>query len=164
MRRALTGLLAFSALFLGACSAIFPEPTATPRPTGTPTPTYPPSMTPPPTTTSTVAPPTTTPTLVMAPNLVPEGTPTAEWNGFPIMPGALAGSGDSGSYRFTIKATAVEIQLFYQKELVTKGWELFPAGVGQSGTILLIFSKGSETLPISIIPYQEDMFIVMLVQ
>jgi hypothetical protein len=155
--------LVLSLLFLSACSAIFPTPTPTPEPTATPLPTSTPTLTPLPTATVTLPPPTATPTLGLADNLVPEGTPAKTWNGFTIMPGALAGSEDSDSYRFTIKATAAEIQAYYQKELTTAGWAFVAGGAGETKTMLLIFSKEDKILTISILPF-DDLFIVMLLQ
>ena len=96
-------------------------------------------------------------------NLVPDGTPEKEWNGIPIMPGALAGSGDAGSYRFTIKATAAKIRSYYEKQLPEAGWNFFAAGTGETGSPLLIFMKENKTFSVSIIPF-DDLFIVMLVQ
>lgn len=151
------------ALLFAACSAIFPTPTPTPEPTATPLPTSTPTLTPLPTATATLPPPTVTPTLGLAANLVPEGTPAKTWNGLPVMPGALAGSGDADSYRFTIKATVLEIQTYYKTQLAAAGWEFGAGGAGQSKAILLIFSKENKILTVSILPFDE-LFIVMLVQ
>jgi hypothetical protein len=102
----------------------------------------------------------------MLAKLVPVGTPEKEWNGIPIMPGALAGNGDSAAYRFTIKATATEIQDYYVNALVHRlGWSASATGSGETGTLLLIFTnmQNTSTLSISIIPFDE-LFIVMLVK
>jgi len=78
------------------------------------------------------------------------------------MPGALAGSGDSNRYLFTINATVAEIQTFYQKQLKDAGWDFLTAGVGTTKTTLLIFGKDQAVFSVSILPY-DDLFIVMLI-
>ncbi len=79
------------------------------------------------------------------------------------MPGALAGSGDDESYRFTIKASQAEIQAFYEKALQAAGWTSFGLGSGENGNSLTIFLKDDKTFSVSIIA-SGDLFIVMLVE
>jgi hypothetical protein len=161
-------LLVVLGMLLASCSAILPEPTATPAPTATPSPTETP-LPPTPTLTST---PTLTPrpTLDLATRSAPAGTPEKEWNGITIMPGALAGEGDLGFYRFTINATSAEIQAYYKRRLAALGWTSFASGTSETGTLLLIFTKETQTVPkktktlsVSIIPF-DDLFIVMLIK
>lgn len=158
-------LLIITSLLLTSCSALMPQPTATPVPTDTPIPTDTPAPTATPLPTETPTPePTITPTETSGPDkLIPQGTPDKEWHGIKIMPGALAGSGDNGSYRFTIKATAAEIEAFYQKELSADGWTSLATGDGGNGSSLIIFIKDTKTFSVSIIP-SDDLFIVMLVE
>jgi hypothetical protein len=146
-------------ILLAACSAIIPEPTATPVPTSTPSPS--PTATPLPPTATTM--PTPVPTLDLVTSSVPVGTPAKEWNGLPIiMPGALAGEGDASFYRFTTKATPAQIQAYYKNRLAILGWTSLASGTGETGTTLLIFMKDTMTLSVSIIPF-DDLFLVMLV-
>ncbi len=95
--------------------------------------------------------------------MMPVGVPASEWKGIPVMPGAIAGEGDSTAYKFTIRATVEEIQSYYEKELAKQGINLLASGQGQNGSILLIFMKEVQTVSISIFPYQ-DLYIVMLVK
>ena len=164
MLKMISRLLVLSSILLAACSVLLPQPTATPAPTVTPLPTgtSTPTLTPLPMATATVA-FTVTPTQDLAADLVPKGTPEKEWNGFPIMPGALAGSGDAGSYRFTVKATVAEIKSFYDKELTAAGWVALTVGSSKTGASMLIFTKDAQTFTVSIIPFK-DLFIVMFVQ
>lgn len=159
-------LLIITSMLLASCSALQPLPTATPVPTETPIPTDTPepTATPLPTETATLL-PTITPTETSVPaDLTPKGTPDKEWHGIKIMPGALAGSGDDGSYRFTIKASKTDIEAFYEKELGAAGWSLAVTGGGENGGGLMIFIKDAKTLSVSILPSDEDdLFIVMLV-
>jgi hypothetical protein len=156
-------LLILTSLLLASCSALLPQPTATPVPTDTPIPTDTPAPTSTPLPTATSTPePTVTPTETIGPDkLVPKGTPDKEWHGIKIMPGALAGSGDDESYRFTIKASAEDIKAFYEKELGAAGWTLLGDGVAENGGGLLIFIKDTATFTVSIIQ-SDDLFIVML--
>ena len=164
MLKMISCLLVLSSILLASCSAILPQPTATPAPTATlfPTGTSTPTLTPLPTATATAT-LTVAPTQDLMADLVPKGTPEKEWNGFPIMPGALAGSGDAGSYRFTTKATVAAIESFYEKELKAAGWVFLTVGTGETGASMLIFTKDAQTFSVSIIP-SGDLFIVMLVQ
>ena len=115
------------------------------------------------TSTQTPVPATETPS---APELkMPTGKPDSKWEGFPIMPNAIAGEGDSKGYSFTIKASADDIQSFYAKELKKLGWNLFANGNGNNtGTILLMFMKGTDTFMVSIIPQPDGIMYVLLVK
>lgn len=151
-------------LILGAlaCSN-FMQPTPTPVPTSTftftpsPFPTATATQIP----TNTALPPTETPDVVL--DLVPVGEPDSEWNGIPIMPGAIAGEGDTGGYRFTIKASRDEIQAFYESELRKLGWTLLGLGQGDTGAAIMIFTGNDGTLSVSIIEHEAE-FIVMIVK
>jgi len=156
MKNALrAALLLQAALLLGSCSAFAPAPTATPTPTASGTPT---STT---TTTPTPRPPTETPDVLSA--LMPTGEPAASWNDIPIMPGALAGEGDEGSYTFSIQAAPEEVQAYYDAHLAALGWSAFAAGQGETGALLLVFMKGQEMITLSIIP-GDGVTVVMLVK
>jgi hypothetical protein len=95
---------------------------------------------------------------------MPSGTPLAEWEGIPVMPGALAGDGDRSGYSFTVKAAPEEIQDFYEKELAKLGLNLFASGQGTTKAIMLIFMKGTDTVSVSIIPQEDDLVYVLIVK
>ena len=95
--------------------------------------------------------------------LVPTGQPASDWNGIPIMPGALAGEEKDGIYRFTTSASREEIQEFYTREMSQRGWELSGTKEGNVGAILLIFSTDEDTVSISILPDQSR-FLVMIIK
>jgi hypothetical protein len=157
-------VIAFLSLVLGthACSSLMqPTPTAIPTSTFTFTPSLAPTATVTQTPTSTALPPTQTPDVISG--LLPAGEPESEWNGIPIMPGAIAGDGDAGAYRFTIQASRVEIQAYYESELRKLGWTLLAAGEGEAGNVIMIFTGEGGTLSVSLIR-NEDEFIVMLVK
>ena len=87
----------------------------------------------------------------------------SEWNGIPIMLDALAGEEKDGVYRFTTSVSRAEIELFYNRELSQRGWELLGRKEGNVGAVLLIFSNADDTVSISILPDQNK-FLVMIVK
>lgn len=148
-----------------ACSAFTPEPTPTVAPTATETPVPSPTTTntPPPSLTPTTK-PTHTPTVDPIEALMPVGDPAAEWQGIPIMPEAVAGEGDSSSYRFAIEATKFEIQAYYNREMGKLGWETFATGTNDAGEVIMImYSKGDEITTISFLKGPDGLIIVMFV-
>ena len=153
----------FMAIFVGvlaSCNVLAPAPTATPTatPTAFPTATKTATIFP----TETPIPQIETPASPALP--LPSGTPAADWEGIPVMPNALAGNGDATGYAFTIKTSTDEIQSFYQAKMAKIGWNLLANGQGTTGAVLMIFTKGSDTATISIIPQTDDVIYVMLVK
>jgi hypothetical protein len=80
------------------------------------------------------------------------------------MPGAIAGEGDSKGYSFTTKASADEVQNFYEKAMPKLGWNMFASGQGATKAVLLFFMKGSDTVSVSVIPQPDELVYVMLVK
>jgi hypothetical protein len=165
-------LLFILAIAMIACNALAPKPTATPVSTATslPTSTLEPTIPPVPTenpvgtekpTEMDVA-PTETDSGPALPT--PAGTPAKEWNGIPIMPGAIAGADEGNVYSFTTQSSVDEIQKFYDKELKKLGWSAFAIGEGQTQTALLMFMKDSETLTLTFLPQGDGTIYVMLVK
>ena len=148
-------LLAFSLI---ACSGLAqPTPTPVPTLTFTPSPTLTATLAP----TNTPLPPTETQDAVSA--LAPEGEPASEWQGIPIMPGAIAGDGDEESYVFTIRATAQDVQEYYERELGKLGWQPFAQAEGKDSSLMLIFTNdASETLSISIIAKGDECLVLLV--
>ena len=173
-------ILTVLVVVLTACNALSAKPTETPVPTATSLPTL--TSTPEPTTTPTLIPtetpeptftPTTRPTATRIPPTetasvpglpMPSGTPVAIWEGFPIMPNAIAGEAEGNNYTFTIMASADEVQEFYETELAELGWNLFATGQGETDTLLLMFMKGTNILTVSIIPQPDGVMYVLLVK
>lgn len=111
----------------------------------------------------TKAPPTATHTPFNLELLVPVSTPARDWEGIPIMPGALAGGGDDLGYTFTIKATPEEVADFYASRLPALGWQHFADGAGGTDKQLMVFMQGQETLTVSFFPHN-DVLLVLLVR
>lgn len=127
-------------LLLASCSALVPMPTPTPIETPLP---------------MSIA--TDAPLLKL-----PTGTPVKEWNGIPIMSGALAGDGHNEKYTFTIAASVAEVQAYYEKELAALGWYLITREMSNSQGVELICTKNAFVLPISIIR-QRDVTLVVII-
>lgn len=137
-------LASLIALTLVACSnAIRPTPVATAIPTRMV------SVTP----TLSPLPPTGTPVV----------QPASEWNGVPIMPGAIAGEGDDEGYVFTIKGTPQQVQEFYQLELGKLGWQSVSQESSGSSLMLIFMDNASATLTVNILS-KEDEVLVLLVK
>jgi len=83
---------------------------------------------------------------------LPVGTPLADWNGIPIMPGAIAGDEAGGAYQFTITASLDEITSFYQTELSNLGYELTLDVNETEGRAQLNFQKESTIGAVYIVP------------
>jgi len=134
-------LLAFA---LAACSS-FPQPTPIPTLTFTAI------------STSTLT-PTSTP---LPPTATPEGQPASEWNGIPIMPGAISGEGDDESYVFTIKATPQQIEEYYELELGKLGWQPFAQGE-EDPSALIFMNDASETLMVNMIAKGDEALVLLV--
>jgi len=163
MKKPIALHLILIALLIPACSSMAGPPpipvptvtsTSTPLPTATNTETSAP--------TNPAIPPTENSDVLSA--LLPDGQPDTEWNGIPVMPGAILGDGDIDAYRFTIKATRDEIQSYYERELANLGWEPMASGEGNAGVFLMFFTDPQDaTLTVTIVP-NGDEFLVMLVK
>jgi hypothetical protein len=111
---------------LFAPPTLMPTPTLTPTNTPLPTNTVTPTNTPLPTKTP------IPPTLTATPDL-PQGTPVSEWQGIPIMPGAIAGDGDEGFYRFITKASQDEVRDYYIKTMPKYWWKYWQTHPDEPG-------------------------------
>ncbi|MEX1071881.1 MAG: hypothetical protein WEC37_04570 [Anaerolineales bacterium] len=89
---------------------------------------------------------------------VPEGTPSADWQGVPIMPGAISGGEEEGGYRFSTQATIEEITQFYEAAITELGYSLTTSGE-QSGITFLFFEQGSSQAIVAIFPAGELNFV-----
>lgn len=95
--------------------------------------------------------------------LDPQGEPASDWQGIPVMPGAIAGQEVEGGYSFTTRATTQEVQQYYEAELGKLGWELFAQTEGKNSSQMLIFTNGdSETLSVSIIVKSDELLVLLV--
>ena len=98
----------------------------------------------------------------LLPSQTSEGQLTLEWNGIPIMPGAIAGEGDEEGYVFTIKATPAQVQEYYQLELGKLGWQPFAQEDGDSSMIIIFTDGASATLTVSILSKWDDVLVLLV--
>lgn len=94
---------------------------------------------------------------------LPSGTPLADWNGIPIMPGALAGEALDGAYQFTIAADFDAIKNFYETELSKLGYELTVDVNEIGGSAILNFQKEGTSGTVVIIPIGGGIYGVAIV-
>ena len=155
-------LLLILAMVLTACNTSVPQPTETSIPTFTetsvPTSTSTPKQTLTPTETS--IPPTETPPPFVFPT--PSGKPLTEWNGIPVMSGAIAGEATNYGYAFIVNASLEEAQGYYEEEMVKLGWNMMASSQDSMGTTGLLFQKESETASVNITPQPGGLVYVLL--
>ena len=84
--------------------------------------------------------------------VLPSGTPMAEWEGIPIMPGAISGEMGKDGYQFTTQAALDEIVGFYETELSNLGFELELNVDENAGYAVLNFHNGDRTGMVAIAP------------
>ncbi len=98
--------------------------------------------------------------------LNPTGAPATEWNGIPIMPQATAGqefSSSTYSYKIPLMAQS-EIETYYDAQLKDLGWTSeFSAATGAQGGLLL-FSKDSQVLTITVAKSDQDLVVLLLLE
>lgn len=98
--------------------------------------------------------------------LNPQGKPVSDWNGVPVMPQATAGQEFSkGTYSFRVSGVdEPTIQSFYNDKLKAAGWtSQFSAAGGSSGGILL-FTKESQVLSVTITKVDQDEVVLLSMQ
>ena len=81
----------------------------------------------------------------------PLGEPAAEWQGIPIMPGAISGGETNDGYEFTTQATIEEIAQFYEAAIPELGYSLTASGE-EAGVTFLLFEMGSAQAIVGILP------------
>jgi len=119
-----------------------------------------------PTSTATVIPTmmvTITPILsTLPPTETREAQAASEWNGIPIMPGAIAGEGDEEGYVFTIHATPAQVQEYYQLELGKLGWQQLSQDASGSSLVLIFMDNASATLTVSILSKGDEALVLLV--
>lgn len=95
---------------------------------------------------------------------VPSGPPEKSWKDIPILPGADSGQDDSSSYTFTVKAALEDVQKFYEQELENQGWSMLASDQAPTGGLMMIFTKGSDTVTVIVMDQSDGFMHVMLVK
>jgi hypothetical protein len=98
--------------------------------------------------------------------LNPQGEPVSEWNGIPIMSQATAGEEFSkGTYSFRVSGVSEQdIQTFYNDKLKAAGWESPFSAQGGSAGGLMLFTKESQVLTITITKADQDEVVLLSLQ
>jgi hypothetical protein len=81
----------------------------------------------------------------------PQGTPVSEWQGIPIMPQAVTGQEfNDSTYSFKVDVTPKEVQEYYTGELTSLGWSQTFDMPGSGNGAIMVLSKDSHLLTITI--------------
>ena len=98
----------------------------------------------------------------------PQGKPATDWNNVPIMPQASAGQEfNKNTYSYRVSGvSASDVQTFYNDKLKAAGWTSpFSAQAGsQSQGGLMLFTKDSSVLSITITPVDKDLVVLLVTQ
>ena len=81
---------------------------------------------------------------------LPIGIPVEIWQGVPIMPDAITGDENEGTYTFTTASNETEIRAFYDEMLTDLGWVPFAEGAGETG-LILFYQLGEQVVSFLII-------------
>jgi hypothetical protein len=92
------------------------------------------------------------PTLEEQASPMPDGkeTPVQEWRGVPIMPDATAGLefAVNNAYSFEVKASAQDVQDFYEERLTELGWsQPFDSPFDENGGTITFRKEQSRSPP-----------------
>ncbi len=98
--------------------------------------------------------------------LNPTGAPVSAWNNIPVMPQASAGQEfNKNTYSFKVGGvTEQDIETFYNDKLKATGWNSqFSMQGGSSGGVMM-FSKDTNVLSITITQSDTDFVVLLLLQ
>jgi len=98
--------------------------------------------------------------------LNPSGSPVTTWNDIPIMPQATAGQEfNKNTYSYKVGGIVEsDVETFYKAKLLPLGWtSQFGLQGGSQGGIML-FSKDSKALSITITKSDQDTVVLLLMQ
>ncbi len=98
--------------------------------------------------------------------LNPQGQPVSNWNGIPVMSQATAGEEFSKStYSYRISGVTVQdVQTFYGDKLKSLGWSSPFSAQGGSAGGLMLFTKESQVLSITITEADKDLVVLLTLQ
>ena len=96
----------------------------------------------------------------------PTGTPAKDWNGVPIMSQATTGQEfDKNTYSYKAKGiTPADVQTFYNDKLTAAGWSSSFSTVAGSTGGLLVYSKASSILTITVAQSDSDYLVLLVMQ
>ena len=92
----------------------------------------------------------------------PQGAPVAEWNGIPVMSQATAGQEfNENTYSFKANATVQEAQDFYNEQMINLGWSHTISMPGDAEGAILVFSKDSSILTVTITTVEGSLVVIL---
>ncbi len=96
----------------------------------------------------------------------PTGTPAKEWNGIPIMSQATVGQEfDKSTYSYRVSGVkGTDVQSFYNEKLTAAGWSSSLSAFGGDAGGLLVYSKGSNTLTITVGQDSAEYVVLLILQ
>jgi len=96
----------------------------------------------------------------------PSGKPATDWNGIPIMTQATAGQEfDASTYSYKASGIkASDVQTFYNDKLTAAGWSSSLNAFGGDAGGIMIYSKGSNTLTITVAQSDSDYLVLLVMQ
>jgi hypothetical protein len=103
---------------------------------------------------------TTTPPILP----LPTGTPLTNWNGVPVMPGAISGNGNAEGYSYTVNVSPFTVQQFYETQMKSQGWDVYTNDQSNTKAILLLFTKDQDAVSVSISLQPGGLTFVLLVK
>lgn len=92
----------------------------------------------------------------------PQGTPLSDWNEIPIMPQAVSGEEfNDSTYSFKVNATVLEVQDYYNNEMIARGWSSTFSLPGDESGAVMLFSKESSFLTITVTSVDGETVVVL---
>lgn len=93
----------------------------------------------------------------------PQGTPVEAWREIPIMPQATAGQEfDGGTYSFKANVTVQEVQNYYNEQLAGLGWDQTFSSPADANGAVMLFSKDSNSLTITIASTEGSTIVILV--
>ena len=94
----------------------------------------------------------------------PQNPPLSEWNGIPVMPGAIAGDESPGLYGYTIQVDVKAVEEFYAQQLPALGWAETFSMPSSSGLAVLLYQKGNQILTVTITTLEDHLLVMLTMQ
>jgi hypothetical protein len=95
----------------------------------------------------------------------PTGEPVDVWNDIPVMPEATAGSEPSGGqYSYVVPVSVADVEAFYRSRLEALGWSQMMAVPGTSEGSVMVFTKDSQFLTITVADMGDQTSVLMFMQ
>ncbi len=98
--------------------------------------------------------------------LNPQGQPVSDWNGIPVMSEATVGE-ECGKSTYSYRVSGSDeqaIQTFYNDKLKAAGWDSPFSAQGASAGGLMLFTKESQVLSITIAKVDQDTVVLLTLQ